>query len=311
VKIQQLECVLAIVDNGNSVSAAANALHTSQPGVSRQLQLLESELGFEVFRRTRNRIVGLTEPGQTVIGAARRIVSDVQSLGSLKEDMAASDRGTLVIATTHTQARYMLPSVIGPFLTDYPEVQVSLKQGDPEGICELVDAGEADLAIGTEVLRRFPRLATLPCRILDRVVVAPEGHPILSGGPLTLERIAEHPIITYDSRFSGHWKVRSAFDKAGLAPRVVLSAIDADVCKTYVKMGLGLAILSDIAFDAAHDAGLRARDADHLFESSTTYVTLRPNIYLRPYLLEFLRRLAPRLTGDVVRAALAEAERVH
>jgi LysR family transcriptional regulator, cys regulon transcriptional activator len=305
-KIQQLDCVLAIVDNSNSVSAAAEALHTSQPGVSRQLQMLESELGFAVFRRTRNRIVGLTEPGRVVVDTARRIAGDVRSLGSLRQDMAASDRGPLVIATTHTQARYVLPSVIGPFVTDYPGVQISLKQGDPEGVCELVDAGEADLAIGTDVLRAFPRLTFLPCFTLNRVVVAPEGHPILDGGPLTLERIAEHPIITYDSRFSGHRKVRKAFDAAGLAPRVVLSAIDADVCKTYVTMGLGLAILGDIAFDPRADAGLRALPADHLFESSTTYVTLRSNVYLRPYLLEFLRRLAPRLTGEVVRSALAD-----
>ena len=303
-KLQQLHYVLAIADHGNHLSAAATALHTSQPGVSRQLQLLETELGFEIFARTRNRIDGLTEPGRLVVEIAKRIMSDVDALGSLKADLAASDRGTLTIATTHTQANYVLPRVIAAFVADYPEVQIILKQGDPEGICALVDAGEADMAIGTESLHTFPDLVNLPCFTMPRVVVAPDGHPILDGAALTLERIAEFPIITYDSRFSGHWKVRSAFERAGLEPKVVLSAIDAGVCKTYVKMGLGLAILTKITFDEDQDTGLHALDADHLFESSTTYIKMRPNTYLRPYLLDFVHRIAPRLTPDTVRAAL-------
>jgi LysR family cys regulon transcriptional activator len=303
-KLQQLQCVLEIVNHGNHLSAAAAALHTSQPGVSRQLQLLEAELGFDIFVRTRNRIVGLTEPGRLVVDIAKRIVGDINALGSLKEDLTATDRGTLTIATTHTQANYVLPKVIGPFVRDYPDVHLVLKQGDPETICDLVDAGEADLAIGTEAHRDYPGLISLPCFALGRVVVAPDGHPILDAGELTLEAIAAHPIITYDSRFSGHWKVRTAFERAGLDPKVVLSAIDAGVCKTYVKMGLGLAILTGITFDPESDHGLHALPAEHLFESSTTYIKLRPNIYLRPYLLEFIHRIAPRLTPEVVRAAL-------
>lgn len=304
-KLQQLQYVLEIVNHGNHLSAAADALHTSQPGVSRQLQLLEAELGFDIFVRTRNRIVDLTEPGRLVVELAKRIAADVRALSSMKDDLAATDRGTLTIATTHTQANYVLPKVIGPFLADYPDVQIILKQGDPEGICALVDSGDADLAIGTEAQHGFPGLVNLPCFTLDRVVVAPTGHPILDGGELTLARVAQFPIISYDSRFSGYWKVRSAFQRAGLTPKVVLSAIDAGVCKTYVKMGLGLAILTGITFDPEQDIGLRALEADHLFESSTTYIKMRPTIYLRPYLLEFMHRFAPRLTEDVVRAALA------
>lgn len=306
-KIQQLECVLQIADNGNSISAAATALHTSQPGVSRQLQLLEAELGLEIFKRTRNRITGLTEPGTMVVERARRILGEVGALASLGDDLAATDHGSLTIATTHTQARYVLPDVIGPYVADYPNVQVGLKQGDPQGICQLVDEGEADLAIGTEVLRDYPRLVNLPCFTLDRVVVAPVGHPVLDTPDLTLETIAAHPIITYDSRFSGYWKVRSAFERAGLDPRVVLRAIDADICKTYVRMGLGIAILTGIAFDADRDTGLAAVPADHLFASSTTYVKLRPETYLRPYLLDFLYRLSPRLTPTAVRDAVGRA----
>ncbi|HVV19571.1 MAG TPA: LysR substrate-binding domain-containing protein [Pseudonocardiaceae bacterium] len=303
-KLQQLHYVLEIANHGNHLSAAADALHTSQPGVSRQLQLLEAELGFEIFARTRNRIDGLTEPGRIVVDIAKRIMSDVDALASLKADLAATNRGTLTIATTHTQANYVLPKVIGPFVSAYPDVQVILKQGDPEGICAMVDAAEADLAIGTEALHEFPGLVNLPCFTMPRVVVAPTGHPILDGGDLTLERIAEYPIITYDSRFSGHRKTRAAFERAGLSPKVVLSAIDAGVCKTYVKMGLGLAILTKITFDPTQDVDLHALDADHLFESSTTYIKMRPNTYLRPYLLEFIRRFAPQLTPDVVREAL-------
>lgn len=303
-KIQQLECVLRIRDSGNSISAAAEALHTSQPAVSRQLQLLEAELGFEIFRRTRNRIAGPTEPGELVIEKARRILADVESLGSLRADLAAVDRGPLTIATTHTQARYVLPGVIGPFARDYPNVQLGLTQGDPEGICRLVETGEADLAVGTEVLPNFRHLVHLPCFRLDRVVVAPEGHPILREPELSLELIASFPILTYDSRFGGYWKVRSAFEQAGLEPRVVLSAIDADVCKTYVRMGLGISILTDIAFDPDRDHGLASLPASHLFEPSTAYAKLRRNKYLRPYLLDFLERLSPRLTSRLVQEAV-------
>lgn len=304
-KLQQLQYVLEIVNHGNHISAAADALHTSQPGISRQLQMLESELGFDIFSRTRNRIDGLTEPGVIVVDIAKRIMSEVGALASLKADLAATNRGTLTIATTHTQANYVLPKVIGPYISAFPEVQVILKQGDPESICEMADAGEADLAIGTDVPHRYPGLVSLPCFTMSRVVVAPAGHPILDDEQLTLRRIAEYPIIAYDSRFSGYWKVRAAFETAGLTPKVVLSAIDAGVCKTYVRMGLGLAILTGITFDPGQDAGLFARDAAHLFESSTTYIKMRPNIYLRPYLLEFIRRFAPQLTPEVVREALA------
>lgn len=310
-KIQQLECVLKIFENGNNVSAAANALHTSQPAVSRQLQMLEAELGFEIFRRTRNRIAGTTEPGELVIEKARRILTDVESLGSLREDLAATDHGTLTIATTHTQARYVLPRVLGPYLADYPDVRIKLTQGDPEGICRLVETGEADLAIGTEILPRFGHLTHLPCFTLDRVVVAPEGHPILAEKVLTLEAIAAYPILIYDSRFSGYWKVRSAFEQSDLHPQVALSAIDADVCKTYVHMGLGIAILTAIAFDPTRDQGLAALSASHLFEPSKTYAKLRPNKYLRPYLLDLLNRLSPELTPRKVKTAVTNTHISH
>lgn len=308
-KLQQLTYVLEIVSHGNHLSAAAEALHTSQPGVSRQIQLLERELGFGVFLRTRNRIVGVTEPGQLVVDIARRIASDVEALTSLKDDLASSNSGSLTIATTHTQAKYVLSRVIAEFVADFPGVQIMLKQGDPEGICDLVSTGEADLAIGTETTQLYRGLVILPCFELTRSVVVPVGHPLVDDDVLTLERVAEYPIITYDPRFSGRRKVLTAFEAAGLSPKIVLSAIDADVCKTYVRMGLGVAILTSITVDPEQDVGLQALPAKHLFESSTTFIKLRPNTYLRPYTLEFIRRVAAHLTAPVVRAALRDALR--
>ncbi len=300
-KLQQLAYVLEIVRQGFHISAAARSLYTSQPGVSRQLQALEVELGFAIFERTRNHIDGLTEAGEIVVDIAKRIMSDVDNLVSLKDDLLATDTGTLTIATTHTQANYVLPKVIRRFIEAYPNVQVVLRQGDPQGICEMVDAGEADLALGTDSPVDFPGLVQLPCFDLARVVVTPADHPLLDLEMLTLEDVARYPIITYDHRFSGHWKVRTAFERAGLEPRVVLSAIDAGVCKTYVSMGLGIAILTEITFDKEVDHGLCALPAHHLFESSTTYVKLRANTYLRRYLVDFITLIAPHIAPEDLR----------
>lgn len=306
-KLQQLRYVLEIARHDNNLSAAAQALNTSQPGVSRQIQMLEEELGFAIFQRTRNRIIGLTDNGERVLEVAKRVVNDVASLRSMKEELDSSGRGTLAIGTTHTQARYVLPRVIEPFVKAYPGVQLIMKEGNPEDICTMVDTGEADIAIGTDTIRPLPNLVRLPCFALPRSVVARTGHPILSVEKLTLEEVAAHPIITYDPRYSGRWRVMKAFRDAGLSPKIVLSAIDADVCKTYITLGLGIGILTTITFDAERDIGLAARDASHLFESSMIYITLRKNTYLRPYILDFIGRLGPHLTPKTVRMALQEA----
>jgi LysR family cys regulon transcriptional activator len=208
------------------------------------------------------------------------------------------------VATTHTVARYMLPKVIQGFIKRYPNVQLVLKQGDPELICELVDIGEADLAIGTETIQAFPNLIRLPCFEITRSIIAKVGHPLLSTKRLTLENVAAFPIILYDGRYSSRRKVMNAFTKAGIVPNIVLSAVDADVSKTYVEMGLGIAILAAKAFDPAHDTGLRARDASHLFESSTLFVTLRANTYLRLFVVDFIKSIAPQLTAEAIQASL-------
>lgn len=308
-KLQQLRYVAEIVKHGNHLSAAAEALNTSQPGVSRQVQLLEQELGFEIFQRTRNRIIGVTEPGQHVLAIAQRVCTDIAALRTLKSDMQSGNRGVLTVGTTHTQARYVLPRVIESFVRQYPEVRLVLKQGDPEDICALVDMGEADMAIGTETVRAFPNLLKLPCFNLERSVVAPRGHPILSEPELTLEAVARYPLITYDPRYSGRWKVMKVFKDAGIEPKIVLNAIDADVCKTYVEMGMGVAILTSITFSPERDPALEARDASHIFPPSMINVALRPNIYLRPFVIDFISAIAPHITGAVLRNALREAPR--
>ena len=306
-KLQQLRYVLEITRRGNHLSAAAEALNTSQPGVSRQIQLLEAELGFEIFLRTRNRIIGLTPPGQHVVDIARRVIDDIGALRALKDEVSVGNRGTLTVGTTHTQARYVLPRVIASFVKMYPDVELILKEGDPEEICQMVDAGVADLAIGTETSGSLPHLVKLPCFEIKRSVVAKVGHPILKLKKLTLKDIAAHPIIIYGARHSGRQKVMEAFRKAGIKPKISLSAVDADICKTYVELGLGIAILADITVDPVRDTGISARSAGNLFESSMVYVTVRPASYVRPYVVDFLQIIAPPLTGPVIREAMRSA----
>lgn len=303
-KLSQLRCILEVHRHGNHISAAAEALHTSQPGVSKQIQLLEAEIGFPVFQRKRNRVTGLTEPGREVIEIAQRIMSDVENLRTLRDDYLEREIGTLTIATTHTYARYVLPRVIERFIKRYPDVHLGLQQGNPTQICEAVETEQADVAIGTEAMRPFANLVRLPCFPIARSVIAKKGHPILRAKKLTLQEIARYPIIAHDRARSGRWKVMEAFRNQGIEPNVRFGAVDADVCKTYVEMGLGVAILATVAVDPVHDINLRARDASHLFESSPTYVTMRRNTYLRSYVSHFIGLLAPELTPDVIRNEL-------
>jgi LysR family cys regulon transcriptional activator len=304
VKLQQLRYVVEIVRRGNHLSAAADALNTSQPGVSRQIQLLELELGFEIFVRTRNRIIGLTEPGEVVFQIAQRVVTDVQALKRLKSDMTSGNQGVFTIGTTHFQARYTLPRVVEQFVKRYPDVRLELRQGDPEEIRQMVEAGDVDFAIGTETNRDFPNLVKLDCFEVSRMIVAPKGHPILSVPELTLAEIAKYPIITYDHRYSGRWKVMKAFHDAGLEPHIIMSGIDADVCKSYVSLGLGIGILATMAYEPERDEGIAIRELDDLIPPSTVQIALRPNTYLRPFQLEFIRSIAPQLTPVSVRQAV-------
>jgi LysR family cys regulon transcriptional activator len=293
-----------VARHGLNLSEAAEALHTSQPGVSKQIRQLEEELGVQILVRNGKRIVDVTEPGRVILAIAERMLKDAENLKLVAQEFTSEDAGALVIATTHTQARYALPPVVSRFTQRYPKVRLSLRQGSPAHIAELVRSGEADLAIATEAPELYQGLVLLPCYQWDRCVITPLRHPLLAEKRLTLEAIARYPIVTYDFAFTGDSPVKRAFDQKGIVPNVVLTAIDADVIKAYVEMGLGVGILAKMAFDPARDLGLRLIDASHLFEPSTTRIGLRPHAYLRGYVYEFIELFAPHLTRSVVEGTL-------
>lgn len=306
--LQQLRYVYEVARSGLNVSEAAAALHTSQPGVSKQIRQLEEELGVDVFVRQGKRLTAVTDPGREVLKIAERLLRDLDNLRAVGQEFGAAESGTLTIATTHTQARYVLPPIIGEFMRRHPSVRVSLRQGSPVEACQLVLAGEADLAIATEAIAEQDDLVMLPCYQWNRCVIAATGHPILRAKPLTLEAIARYPIVTYDFAFTGRSQINKAFAARGLAPNVVLTAIDADIIKTYVALGLGIGIVAYMAFDPKADKGLRAVDAAHLFESATTRIGIRKNAWLRGYAYSFIGLFAPHLTRKMVQSALAGEE---
>lgn len=305
--LQQLRYVLEVHKHKLSVSDAADALFTSQPGVSKQIRMLEEELGVEIFTRHGKRLVALTEPGKQVLEIAERMLREADNLRQVGREFIDEDSGKLTIATTHTQARYALPPVVGEFLRRYPKVQLHIHQGNPQQVAAQVLAGEADIGIATEALADFPDLVTLPCRQWNRSVVARPGHPILKEHPLTLEAVARFPVITYDTAFAGRGAINRAFLSRGLKPNVILTALDSDVIKTYVAMDLGIGIIASMAFDPLVDRGLQAIDAAHLFESSTTRIGLPRKVWLRGYAFAFIELFAPHLTRKMVNAAISGA----
>ncbi|HCX34376.1 MAG TPA: transcriptional regulator CysB [Rhodocyclaceae bacterium] len=306
--LRQLRYVFETARQGFNISGAAAALHTSQPGVSKQVRLLEEELGVAVFVRQGKRLTGITEPGGEVLKIAERMLRDADNLRAIGREFGIEEAGTLAIATTHTQARYVLPPVIREFLRRHPAVRVHLHQGSPSEVCRCVLSGEADIAIATEAINDQEGLAMLPCYRWNRCVIAAPGHPILDARPLTLEEIAKYPIVTYDFAFTGRSQINAAFAARGLSPNVVLTAIDADIIKTYVALGLGIGIVAYMAYEPGRDAGLRAVDAAHLFESATTRIGLRPGTWLRGYAFTFIELFAPHLTRATIAAAVAGTE---
>ncbi len=306
--LQQLRYIFEVARSGLNVSEAAAALHTSQPGVSKQIRLLEEELGVDVFVRQGRRLTAVTDPGREVLKIAERLLRDLDSLRSVGQEFGTEEAGTLTLATTHTQARYVLPPIIGEFMKRHPNVRISLRQGSPTQVCEYVLAGEADIAIATEAIGEQNELVMLPCYQWNRCVIARPDHPILEAQPLTLEVIAKYPIVTYDFAFTGRSQINKAFAARGLTPNVALTAIDADIIKTYVALGLGIGIVAYMAFDPAADKGLRAVDAAHLFESATTRLGIRKNAWLRGYAYTFIELFAPHLTRKMVQSALAGEE---
>ncbi len=299
---QQLRSVREAQRRGFNLTEVAQALHTSQPGVSRQIRELEEELGIELFVRAGKRLTGLTEPGAHVLPVIERLLLEADNLRRAADDFASAGSGRLRIAATHSQARYALPPAVRDFRAHHPDVSLHLQQGSPQQIARLLLDGEADVGIATEALAHYPELVALPCYRWTHAVVVPPGHPLLDG-PLTLTRLAQFPIVTYEPGYTGRSHIDAAFDAAQLTPQIVLSAMDADVIKTYVELGLGVGIVAAIAFDEERDRHLRALDARHLFEDNMTRLAVRRSAYLRDYVYEFIRTFASPLTREAVDAA--------
>jgi LysR family transcriptional regulator, cys regulon transcriptional activator len=303
--LQQLRYLCAIVDHGLNVSDAAEALFTSQPGISKQIRQLEEEIGVRVFVRQGKRLASLTPAGEAVIATARRALREIENLKRVGAEYEREDSGTLAVATTHTQARYVLPPVLRAFAQRYPKVKLVLHQGNPVQVADLTAKGDVDVGIATETLATYRELVTLPCYQWNRVVLVPHGHPLAKVKPLTLAAIARYPIITYDFSFTGRSQINAAFDAEALTPNIVLEALDSDVIKTYVEMGLGVGIVAQMAYDPARDTGLEKLDAAHLFAPSMTRLALRRGTFLRGYVYDFIARFAPSLDRATIDAALA------
>lgn len=302
---QQLRIIRETVRQRFNLTEVANALYTSQPGVSKNIKDLEDELGVELFVRRGKRLVGLTKPGEELITTVESILRDAQNLRSIADQFASREQGNLIVATTHTQARYALPEVIKQFKARYPKVHLTLHQSSPREIAEMLVAGEADVGIATEGLDSVPDLVTFPCYTWHHGVMVPQDHPLTQLPELTLAAIAAYPIVTYHEGFTGRSHIDRAFADAGLTVDVVLSAIDADVIKTYVEVGLGIGIVASMAFNPVKDAGLRLLNADALFEGNTTLLAVHRGTFLRDYARRFIAMLAPKVDERVLREALA------
>ncbi len=301
---QQLRSVREAQRRGFNLTEVANALHTSQPGISRQIRELEDELGVEIFVRAGKRLTGLTPAGARVLPWVERLLLDADNLQRASEDFRVGDAGVLSIAATHSQARYAMPTAVRDFRAQHPKVQLQLHQGSPAQIAQMLLNGSADVGIASLALADEPEIVALPCYRWTHSVIAPPGHPLLDG-ELTLARLAEHPVITYDNGYTGRDSIDHAFAKAGLQPTVVLTAMDADVIKTYVELGLGVGIIAAIAYDETRDAHLHAIDARHLFAVNTTSVGVRRGALLRAFAYDFITVFAPHLARDAVQQAQA------
>lgn len=306
-KLHQLRYIREVARQGLNVSLAAEALHTSQPGVSKQIQLLEEELDLQIFKRNGKRLIGVTEPGRIILDRAENVMREMENIKRVGEEFTHDESGSLTIATTHTQARYRLPPAVTGFIDKYPSVRLTIHQGNPTQVAEQVVANEADIGIATESIGEYSELLCLPCYQWNRCVVVPKGHPLLQDVPLTLEKIARYPVVTYDFAFTGGSLMTRTFAEKGLEPNFVLTAIDADVIKTYVMLGLGIGLLAKMAYDPERDVGLEMIDASHLFPPSTTYIGVRRDSYLRGYMYSFIQMLAPHLDRKTVDTALKQS----
>ncbi len=298
-KLQQLRYICEVARNGLNVSATAQVLYTSQPGISKQIRLLEDELGVEIFARSGKHLSHITAAGEQVISVAEEILHKCEKIKQIANEFSNEREGVLTVATTHTQARYALPPVISRFMQEYPDVSLHMNQGTPAQIAEMAANGSVDFAIATEGLEAFPELISMPCYRWNRSVVVPHDHPLAAVEKLSLEQLADYPIVTYVFGFTGRSKLDEAFSLKGLTPKVVFTAADADVIKTYVRLGLGVGIVAGMSIDARQDDDLVVLDASHLFESSVTKIAFRRGTFLRGYMSAFIEQFAPHLTTRI------------
>ncbi len=308
-KLQQLRYIWEVSRHNLNVSATAQSLFTSQPGISKQIRLLEDELGVEIFARSGKHLTRVTPAGQAIIELAGQVLRITENIKEVAQEYSDERRGSLAIATTHTQARYALPPVISDFTLKYPDVALHMQQGTPKQIAQMVSDGQADFAIATESLELFNDLVLLPCYRWNRCILVPRGHPLAELETLTLEALADYPLVTYVFGFTGRSQLDDAFRARGLTPNVVLTAADADVIKTYVRLGMGVGIVAHMAVDAEQDADLVALEAGHLFASSTTKIGIRRGTFMRGYMYDFLEGFAAHLTRELVDAALVAGPR--
>lgn len=302
-KLQQLRYIVEVMNHNLNVSATAESLFTSQPGISKQVRMLEDELGVQIFGRTGKHLTHITPAGEDIIALAQQVLDNCKSIKTVAEEHTLPDKGTLNIATTHTQARYALPKVIQRFMKQYPAVSLNMHQGSPEQISQAAAKGRADFAIATEALHLYQDLIMLPCYHWNRSIVVNKSHPLTQVSSLTIADIAQHPLVTYVHGFTGRSELDKAFSKAGQEPQIVFTATDADVIKTYVRMGLGVGVLATMAYDPEEDTDLVAIPADHLFAPSTTKIGFRKGTFLRTYMYDFIENFAPHLTREQVQNA--------
>jgi LysR family cys regulon transcriptional activator len=303
-KLHQLRYLVTVAQNGLNITAAARALHTSQPGISKQIRLLEDELGFQIFEREGRNVTRITAAGRSVIEHASRLLEEADNIRRLSADALDESRGAMSIATTHTQARYVLPAVIKQFRAKFPAVSLHLHQGTSEQIADLAAADRIDFAIATGSHELFPGLALMPCFRWHRDIVVPRDHPLASVRQPTLRQLSEHPIVTYVFSFTGRSSLSQIFEREGLKLEVALTARDADVIKTYVRLGLGVGIVASMALSEEDEADLVAIDGSHLFPELVTWIGVRRGRLLRGYMYEFIQLFAPHLGRRLVDQAL-------
>jgi LysR family transcriptional regulator, cys regulon transcriptional activator len=304
---QQLRIVREAVRQEFNLTLVADALFTSQPGVSKHIKDLEDELGVEIFVRKGKRLLGLTEPGSELVKVVERILQDTESLRQVADQFAQKETGQFVIATTHTQARYALPSIIRWFKQDYPKVHLKLLQGSPGEIAQLLENGQADVGIATEVLDHLPGLASFAFYRWHHAVIVPRGHPLLRVKQVSLKDLAKYPIITYLQGFTGRSHIDQAFAQAGLTPDIVLSAIDADVIKTYVGLDLGIGLIASVAYSEEQDRQFELIRIDGLFPENTTRIAVRRGRFLRSYAHAFIEKVCPDVGEEAIKAAISQA----